>query len=52
MSDVRTGWTELLIAPLGPESPVDTPLGVLPCVAEPPELGAPLVPLRPVVPEG
>jgi hypothetical protein len=32
MSDVPAGWMELLVAPLGPDAPVETSLAVLPCL--------------------
>jgi hypothetical protein len=40
MSDIPAGWAELLAAPLGPETPIETPLAVLPSLLDhPDELG-------------
>jgi hypothetical protein len=48
MSDIPAGWAALLSAPLGVEPPDDTPLAVLPCLVEFPELPGALATDRPL----
>jgi len=43
MSDIPAGWAELLVRPLGPEPPEETPLAVLPCLFPEPGEGVPAV---------